>query len=123
VVFHISIATTFAANYKNVMKVIVAAIATCVENEREQSTRHSRTWHPKTATWTDVHVERATARSSIPFAFPRNLEEKFCVLEFLTYKTTCASEMLEKTTSEKFVKKDPLRVAAHLARRHVARAA
>jgi hypothetical protein len=31
--------------------------------------------------------------------------------------------MLEKTTCKKIVKKDPLRVAARLARRHVARAA
>jgi hypothetical protein len=40
-------------------------------------------------------------------------------LEFLTHETTCPSKMLEKTTCEK----DPLRVAAPLARRHMARAA
>jgi hypothetical protein len=43
--------------------------------------------------------------------------------EFLTHETTCASEMLERPPANFFFKKDPLRVAAPLARRHVARAA
>jgi hypothetical protein len=45
------------------------------------------------------------------------------IAKFLTHKTTCASEMLEKTTCQKIYQKRPLRVAARLARRHVARAA
>jgi hypothetical protein len=44
-------------------------------------------------------------------------------LDFLTHKTTCAGEMLEKTTCQKICQKRPLRVAACQARRHVERAA
>jgi hypothetical protein len=38
--------------------------------------------------------------------------------EFLTHKTTCTSEMLEKTTCRKICQKRPLRVVARLGRRH-----